>query len=53
MNQSVSKLNAAKKAVEFIEYGMVVGLGTGSTAKIAIELIGEKISEDFKFVYCF
>ncbi len=50
MNQNVSKLNAAKKAVEFIENGMVVGLGTGSTAKIAIDLIGEKISEDFQII---
>tara|TARA_Y100001970_G_scaffold94797_1_gene119454 strand:- start:2507 stop:3184 length:678 start_codon:yes stop_codon:yes gene_type:complete len=50
LNQNVSKLNAAKKAVEFIENGMVVGLGTGSTAKIAIDLIGEKISEDFQII---
>ena len=50
MNQNISKLNAAKKAVEFIENGMVVGLGTGSTAKIAIDLIGEKISEDFQII---
>ena len=50
MNQDVSKLNAAKKAVEFIKNGMVVGLGTGSTAKIAIDLIGEKISKDFQIV---
>ena len=50
MNKDISKLNAAKKAVEFIKNGMVVGLGTGSTAKIAIDLIGEKISEDFQIV---
>ena len=50
MNQNISKLNAAKKAVEFIKDGMVVGLGTGSTAKIAIDLIGEKISKDFQII---
>ena len=50
MNKDISKLNAAKKAVEFIKNGMVVGLGTGSTAKIAIDLIGEKISKDFQIV---
>jgi len=50
LNKDISKLNAAKKAVEFIKNGMVVGLGTGSTAKIAIDLIGEKISKDFQIV---
>jgi ribose 5-phosphate isomerase A len=34
---------AASKSVEFIETGMTVGLGTGSTAYWAIEMIGEKV----------
>ena len=34
---------AADKAVSFIESGMIVGLGTGSTAYWAIERIGEKV----------
>lgn len=34
---------AAVKAVEFIESGMVVGLGTGSTTKFAVEEIGSKL----------
>ncbi len=34
---------AADKAVSFIESGMIVGLGTGSTAYWAIERIGEKM----------
>ncbi len=34
---------AAIKAVEFIESGMVVGLGTGSTTKFAVEEIGAKL----------
>jgi len=37
------KKAAAEKAVEFIESGMVVGLGTGSTAAFAVEKIGELI----------
>ncbi|MBS1948172.1 MAG: ribose-5-phosphate isomerase RpiA [Bacteroidetes bacterium] len=34
---------AASKAVEYIKSGMTVGLGTGSTAYWAIEMIGEKV----------
>ncbi|MFD0679786.1 MULTISPECIES: ribose-5-phosphate isomerase RpiA [unclassified Paenibacillus] len=40
-----SKKLAAEKAVEFIEDGMTVGLGTGSTAYWAIQKIGERIKE--------
>ena len=48
MSQDRAKRNAAEEAVEFVKNGMIVGLGTGSTAKIAIDLIGEKLSKDFK-----
>ena len=41
--QDELKKRAAERAVDFIESGMVVGLGTGSTANFAIERIGEKI----------
>jgi len=37
---------AAEKAVSFLEDGMTVGLGTGSTAYWAIEKIGEKVNRD-------
>ncbi len=50
MNQDTSKLNAAKEAVKLVKNGMVVGLGTGSTAKIAVDLLGKKLSEDFQIV---
>lgn len=36
---------AGEKAVEHVEAGMVVGLGTGSTAYYAIKKIGEKVNE--------
>ena len=36
---------AAEKAVEFIEDGMVIGLGTGSTAYWAIQKIAQRIQE--------
>lgn len=41
-----AKKAAAEKAVEAIENGMIVGLGTGSTAKYAIEKIGERIASE-------
>ncbi|MCP4418408.1 MAG: ribose 5-phosphate isomerase A, partial [Chloroflexi bacterium] len=34
------KRQAAERAVEFIESGMVVGLGTGSTAVYAVRALG-------------
>jgi ribose 5-phosphate isomerase A len=41
-----SKQLAANKAVSFIKSGMTVGLGTGSTAHYAIEMIGEKVKNN-------
>jgi len=37
---------AAEKAVSFLENGMTIGLGTGSTAYWAIEKIGEKVAKE-------
>ncbi|MBC7264561.1 MAG: ribose-5-phosphate isomerase RpiA [Chloroflexi bacterium] len=37
------KEQAAAEAVKYVQSGMVVGLGTGSTARYAIELIGEAL----------
>ena len=48
MNQESAKKNAAKEAVKFVEHGMTVGLGTGSTASIAVDLLGNKLSENFQ-----
>ena len=50
MNQDTAKFNAAEEAVKLIKNGMIVGLGTGSTAKIAIDLIGQKLSENFQII---
>ncbi|MEO6538188.1 MAG: ribose-5-phosphate isomerase RpiA [Ferruginibacter sp.] len=36
---------AALEAVKFLKPGMIVGLGTGSTARYAIEAIGEMVKE--------
>ena len=48
MIQNISKENAAQEAIKFVKNGMIVGLGTGSTAKIAVGLLGKKLSKDFK-----
>jgi ribose 5-phosphate isomerase A len=41
MDSRSAKKAAADKAVSYIKDGMIVGLGTGSTANFAIEMIGE------------
>jgi ribose 5-phosphate isomerase A len=40
------KEKAAESAVSFIKDGMVVGLGSGSTAEIAVRRIGNRIKEE-------
>ncbi len=41
-----AKFVAAKRAVEFVEDGMRVGLGTGSTAAWMVRCLGEMVRED-------
>jgi len=48
LSQDRAKRNAAEEAVRFVKDGMVVGLGTGSTAEIVVDLLGKKLSKDFK-----
>ena len=43
MNADVQKRAAAARAVEFVRPGMRLGLGTGSTAKHFVELVGERV----------
>ncbi|KAK7390924.1 hypothetical protein VNO78_19129 [Psophocarpus tetragonolobus] len=45
LTQDDLKKIAAYKAVEYVESGMVLGLGTGSTAKHAVERIGELLRQ--------
>jgi ribose 5-phosphate isomerase A len=42
------KAAAARKSLEYIQPGMVVGLGSGSTATLAIRQIGEQVSRGLK-----
>ncbi|OAY57918.1 probable ribose-5-phosphate isomerase 2 [Manihot esculenta] len=45
LTQDELKKIAAYKAVEYVESGMVIGLGTGSTAKHAVDRIGELLRQ--------
>jgi len=45
---SVVKENAAVAALEFVEDGMILGLGSGSTAEIFIDRLGEKVAGGLK-----
>lgn len=42
----LAKKNAAEKACELVTDGMIVGLGTGSTAAHAIRLLGRRVKEE-------
>lgn len=46
MQQDASKKLAAEQAVTYIKSGMMVGLGTGSTAAFAIQEIGRRVQEE-------
>jgi len=43
--QDQAKQAAARASLQFVKEGQVVGLGTGSTAKFFIELLGEKVKQ--------
>ena len=44
------KQEAALRAVEFVEDGMTVGLGTGSTAYFVVEGLGARVAKGLKIV---
>ena len=45
MSQDRAKANAAAAAIEYVEDGMTVGLGTGSTAKFFVELLAGEVAD--------
>ena len=47
-NRDSFKRSAALKAVEFVRDGMIVGLGTGSTAKHLLTALGERVRAGMK-----
>ena len=48
METEQQKLYAAQKVLDFIQDGMRLGIGTGSTANIFIELLANKVQEGLK-----
>jgi ribose 5-phosphate isomerase A len=50
MNPDAQKRAAAARAMEFVRPGMKLGLGTGSTARHFVELLGEKVRGGFKVI---
>jgi ribose 5-phosphate isomerase A len=50
MNADSQKRAAAARAVEFVRPGMRIGLGTGSTARHFVELIGERVRSGLDIV---
>jgi ribose 5-phosphate isomerase A len=46
MTQDEAKLAVAKRAVEFVDDGMAVGLGTGTTATMFIRELGARVKRD-------
>jgi ribose 5-phosphate isomerase A len=50
MNADAQKRAAAARALEFVRPGMRLGLGTGSTARHFVELVGERVRAGLKVV---
>jgi ribose 5-phosphate isomerase A len=48
MTQDEAKVLVAKRAVEFVEDGMAVGLGTGTTATMFIRELGARVQQGLK-----
>ncbi len=44
------KQAAAEAAVALVESGMIVGLGTGSTASLAIDALGKRVKDGLRIV---
>src|SRR5215813_11725689 len=50
VNRDVLKRAAAEAAVELVQDGMVVGLGTGSTAAFAVEALARRHRQGLRFL---
>jgi len=46
----IGKMRAAAAALDFVEDGMVVGLGTGSTASHFVRMLGERVAQGRRVV---
>ena len=50
MSKEELKRAAAAQALEYVENGMQLGLGTGSTAKHFVELLGERVRDGLRVI---
>ena len=48
MTQDEAKRTAARQALEFAEDGMLLGLGSGSTSRMFIEELGERVKQGLR-----
>ena len=48
MTQDQAKRAVAQRAAEFVQEGMAVGLGTGSTSRMFIEELGKRVQQGLK-----
>ena len=46
------KQKAALRALEFVESGMKLGLGTGSTARFFVDGLGAKLTDGLSDIVC-
>ncbi|WP_456369361.1 ribose-5-phosphate isomerase RpiA [Geoglobus sp.] len=46
----IEKVNCAKRALEFVEDGMVIGLGSGTTVRVFVEMLAERVREGLDVV---
>ena len=44
------KAAAAKAAADLLEDGLIVGLGSGSTASIAVNILGQRVAEGLRII---
>jgi len=49
-NLNIQKKNASEKAVEFIDNGMIIGLGSGSTANFMIEKLAVYVKDGLNII---
>jgi len=50
VSADLAKINAAAAALDYVRDGMVLGLGTGSTAAHFVRLLGERVRRGLKIV---
>ena len=48
MSSDLAKKNAGRKALELVDDGMIVGLGTGSTTRHFVQGLGERVADGLK-----